>query len=90
MINQQNEQYKSLRARANEEGDRMAKCFQDSHEAYARGDGAAAKSLSNEGKAHKQNMENLNKQAGEWIYIGMSTQLRQDSPVQFFSYDHAL
>ncbi|KAF8647175.1 hypothetical protein AX16_007004 [Volvariella volvacea WC 439] len=58
----------SLRARANEEGDKMARCFQESHEAYARGDGAAAKTLSNQGKAHQQNMERLNRQASQLIF----------------------
>ncbi|KAJ3733653.1 hypothetical protein DFJ43DRAFT_221148 [Lentinula guzmanii] len=61
--------YIDLRKRANEEGDAMAKCFQESHEAYARGDGAGAKELSNEGKEHKQKMEQLNKQASDQIYV---------------------
>jgi predicted regulator of Ras-like GTPase activity (Roadblock/LC7/MglB family) len=42
-----------LRADANVEGDQMAKCFAESHEAYERGDGAGAKQLSNEGKEHQ-------------------------------------
>ncbi|KAJ3781788.1 hypothetical protein GGU10DRAFT_365545 [Lentinula aff. detonsa] len=67
--NQHNPHYIDLRKRANEEGDAMAKCFQESHEAYARGDGAGAKELSNEGKEHKQKMEQLNKQASDWIYV---------------------
>jgi hypothetical protein len=58
----------SLRARANEEGDKMAKCFEDSHEAYARKDGALAKELSNQGKEHKRKMEELNAQASAWIF----------------------
>ncbi|KAJ8583787.1 hypothetical protein M405DRAFT_936997 [Rhizopogon salebrosus TDB-379] len=33
--NQHNEHYMSLRAKANQEGDEMAKCFQQSHEAQA-------------------------------------------------------
>jgi len=48
----------------------MAQCFQQSHEAYARRDGALAKDLSNQGKEHQRNMEELNKQAGDWIFIG--------------------
>ncbi|TFK75272.1 DUF1771-domain-containing protein [Pluteus cervinus] len=58
----------SLRAQANEEGDKMARCFQESHEAYARGDGAAAKALSNEGKAHRASMEQLNDQASHLVF----------------------
>lgn len=69
-MNQQNEQYVSLRARANEEGDQMAQCFERSHQAYAGGDGARAKELSVEGKRHQQEMERLNREASEWIYVG--------------------
>ncbi|PBK88674.1 hypothetical protein ARMGADRAFT_1015796 [Armillaria gallica] len=47
---QSNEYYNDLRVRANKEGDEMARCFSESHEAYNRGDGAAAKDLSNQGK----------------------------------------
>lgn len=46
----------------------MSKCFQEGHEAYARGDGALAKQMSNEGKEHKRKMESLNKQAADWIF----------------------
>jgi hypothetical protein len=69
-INQDNENYLSLRARANEHGDMMAQCFQQSHEAYAHHDGALAKDLSNQGKEHQRMMGELNKQASDWIFIG--------------------
>jgi len=65
---QDNEQYLSLRARANEHGDMMAQYFQQSHEAYARRDGALAKDLSNQGKEHQRKMGELNKQASDWIF----------------------
>lgn len=52
------------------EGDKMSQCFQQSHEAYAHGDGAAAKALSNQGKVHQANMEQLHKQASQIIYTG--------------------
>jgi len=68
-INQQNDHYMRLRADANAEGDKMAKCFAESHEAYGRGDGAGAKELSNEGKEHQAKMNALNKQASDWIFI---------------------
>lgn len=68
-INQQNEQYLSLRARANEAGDAMAQCFERSHQAYASGDKAGAKQLSNEGKRRQQEMEKLNREASEWIFV---------------------
>jgi len=67
-VNQQNEHYTSLRSRAKQEGDQMAQCFEQSHEAYSRGDGALAKELSNKGKAHQREMEGLNKEASEWIF----------------------
>ncbi|KAL0575511.1 hypothetical protein V5O48_006466 [Marasmius crinis-equi] len=67
-VNQANPHYTDLRKRANEEGDQMARCFQESREAYSRGDGAAAKQLSNEGKEHQSKMESLNRQASDWIY----------------------
>jgi len=46
----------------------MEKCFEDSQQAYARHDGALAKSLSDEGKAHKVEMERLNQEASNWIF----------------------
>lgn len=48
----------------------MAQCFQQSHEAYARRDGALAKVLSNQGKEHQRKMADLNKQASDWIFTG--------------------
>ncbi|KAI0063651.1 DUF1771-domain-containing protein [Artomyces pyxidatus] len=71
-INQANEHYVSLRARANAEGDAMARAFDESHAAYERKDGARAKELSNEGKAHQREMERLNGEASEWIFRGAS------------------
>ncbi|KAJ7925211.1 hypothetical protein B0H13DRAFT_1975496 [Mycena leptocephala] len=68
-VNQHNEHYMRLRADANVEGDQMAKCFAESHEAYGRGDGAGAKQLSNEGKEHQRKMIALNKEASDWIFI---------------------
>lgn len=48
----------------------MARAFEQSHAAYARKDGAAAKELSNEGKAHQSEMERLNSEASAWIFRG--------------------
>lgn len=58
----------ALRAKANECGDLMARCFQESHEAYSRGDGARAKELSGQGKQHERTMESLNAEASAWIF----------------------
>ncbi|KAJ7733758.1 hypothetical protein DFH07DRAFT_845337 [Mycena maculata] len=68
-VNQHDAHYMQLRAQANEEGDQMAKCFAESHEAYGRGDGAGAKELSNQGKAHQAKMNSLNQEASAWIFI---------------------
>ncbi|KAJ7084298.1 cytoplasmic protein [Mycena belliarum] len=68
-VNQHDAHYMRLRAQANEEGDAMAKCFSESHSAYERGDGAGAKQLSNDGKEHQRKMNDLNKEASNWIYI---------------------
>lgn len=64
------EQYAALRAQANEQGDLMAKAFKESHEAYARGNGAEAKDLSNQGKEYQRKMQELNKQACDFIFAG--------------------
>ncbi|KAK0215953.1 hypothetical protein EDD85DRAFT_440476 [Armillaria nabsnona] len=63
-----NEYYVNLRARANKEGDEMVRCSIESREAFNRGDRAAAKDLSNQGKNHKQKKEQLHKEASDWIY----------------------
>lgn len=48
----------------------MARAFEQSHAAYERKDGASAKELSNEGKAHQKEMERLNAEASAWIFRG--------------------
>lgn len=48
----------------------MAKCFQQSHEAYSQRNGTLAKQLSNQGKEHQRKMEEFNKQASDWIFGG--------------------
>ncbi len=53
----------------------MARYFSESHEAYNHGDGAAAKDLSNQGKSHKQKMEQLHKEASKWIYLSQCCDL---------------
>jgi hypothetical protein len=69
-VNAHNPEYTALRARANEAGDAMARAFDQSHAAYGSGDGAAAHQLSEQGKAHKREMEQLNEQAARWIFTG--------------------
>jgi len=70
LLNQNNEHYKSLRSRANEEGDAMARCFDESRKAYDAGDGAKAKELSNGGKEHQRRMNEINEEASRWIFEG--------------------
>ncbi len=48
----------------------MARAFEESHAAFGRKDGAAAKELSNEGKAHQREMDRLNAEASAWIFHG--------------------
>ncbi|KAI0356237.1 DUF1771-domain-containing protein [Trametes cingulata] len=72
-VNQHNQYYVDLRARANAAGDEMARNFEEAHKAYERGDGARAKELSNAGKAAQQEMERLNEQAAEWIFKANNT-----------------
>ncbi|GAC75980.1 predicted MutS-related protein [Moesziomyces antarcticus T-34] len=75
-VNQHDANYMNLRNQARSEGDKMAQCFDQSHKAYAQGDGGRAKQLSNEGNAHKANMERLNRQAADWIFMANN----EDSP----------
>jgi hypothetical protein len=48
----------------------MARCFEESHLLYSRGEKAGAKTLSNEGKEYQRKMESLNKEASDWIFLG--------------------
>jgi DNA-nicking Smr family endonuclease len=62
------EEYDRLRNLARQEASKRANCFQRSQEAYQQGDGAAAHSLSQEGKDHGAKMDMYNKQASEFIF----------------------
>jgi len=46
----------------------MGQCFDRAHAAHERGDGAGAKELSNEGHEHQRKMEQLNREAADWIF----------------------
>ncbi|KAL4743331.1 hypothetical protein BDV11DRAFT_122865 [Aspergillus similis] len=61
-------EYDRLRDLARQEASKRNSCFQRSQEAYASGDGAAAKELSEQGKAHGRKMEEYNRQASEFIF----------------------
>ncbi|KAJ5561669.1 hypothetical protein N7535_003869 [Penicillium sp. DV-2018c] len=61
-------EYDRLRGLARQEADKRGQCFSRSKEAYASGDGAGAKQLSEEGKAHGRKMEEYNRQASEFIF----------------------
>ncbi|KAI1337861.1 Smr domain protein [Xylariaceae sp. FL0016] len=61
-------EYDRLRDLAREEAKKRNSCFDRSHQAYERGDGAEAKELSNEGKRHAAKMDEYNKQASDYIF----------------------
>ncbi|KAI2626691.1 Smr domain protein [Hypoxylon sp. NC1633] len=61
-------EYDRLRDLAREEAGKRNSCFDRSHAAYERGDGAEAKELSNEGKRHAAKMDEYNKQASDYIF----------------------
>lgn len=62
--------YTQLRNQARHEGDLAHKCFADSQAAYKSGNGARAKELSNQGKAHQAKQDQLDEQAAAWIFQG--------------------
>jgi len=62
------QEYDRLRDLARSEASKRSNCMQRSQEAYQAGDGGAAHSLSEEGKAHGLKMEQYNKQASEFIF----------------------
>ncbi|KAI9705110.1 MAG: hypothetical protein M1836_006893 [Candelina mexicana] len=61
-------EYDRLRGLARQEQGKRALCFDKAHQAYERGDGAAAHQLSEEGKRHGQMVDQYNKQASEYIF----------------------
>ncbi|KFH41249.1 Smr domain-containing protein C11H11.03c-like protein [Hapsidospora chrysogenum ATCC 11550] len=61
-------EYDRLRDLARAEAEKRNSCFERSKRAYADGDGAAAKDLSNQGKAHDRKMDEYNEQAAEFIF----------------------
>lgn len=64
------ERYESLRTRAIKAGNSMAAAFEESHQAYDRGERKRAKELSNEGKLWREKMETLNLEASELVFKG--------------------
>ncbi|KAL6853129.1 hypothetical protein J3F83DRAFT_558558 [Trichoderma novae-zelandiae] len=61
-------EYDRLRALARAEANKRGDCFERSRRAYEDGDGARAKELSNEGKAHDAKVREYNRQASEYIF----------------------
>ncbi|PTB67863.1 DUF1771-domain-containing protein [Trichoderma citrinoviride] len=61
-------EYDRLRDLARAEANKRNDCFERSRRAYEDGDGARAKELSNEGKAHDAKMREYNRQASEYIF----------------------
>ena len=50
----------------------MSSAFDQSRDAYNRGDHAAAKQFSTQGKEHQRKMEEYNQEASDWIFKGSS------------------
>ncbi|KAM5359101.1 hypothetical protein ACJZ2D_014744 [Fusarium nematophilum] len=61
-------EYDRLRDLARAEAEKRNDCFARSRQAYEDGDGAGAKELSNEGKAHAARMDDYNQQASDFIF----------------------
>ncbi|KAH8171983.1 smr domain-containing protein [Sarocladium implicatum] len=61
-------EYDRLRDLARAEAKKRNSCFDRSQQAYKSGDGAGAKQLSNQGKAHDAKMDDYNRQASEYIF----------------------
>lgn len=61
-------EYDRLRDLARQEAGKRSSCLARSQQAFASGDGAAARSLSEEGKQHGAQMAQYNKQASEFIF----------------------
>ncbi|KMU90622.1 smr domain-containing protein [Coccidioides immitis H538.4] len=61
-------EYDRLRDLARQEAAKRSSCFERSQQAYAAGDGALAKELSEQGKAHGRKMEEYNRQASQFIF----------------------
>ena len=59
-----------LRKRARDAGAAMGLCFVESMKAHDSDDHPLAKELSKEGKEHQAKMEDLDRQAADWIYLG--------------------
>lgn len=77
--NQHDSNYMALRADANREGDQMAQLFHQAHNAHESGNGADAKRLADEAREHEQKMEELNRQASDWIFHGIDVSINSPS-----------
>ncbi|KAI1310971.1 hypothetical protein F5Y03DRAFT_344611 [Xylaria venustula] len=60
--------YETLIQKGRDEADKRETCMKRAHEAYERGDGAAAKQLSNEGKRHAAKADHYFSQANDTIF----------------------
>ncbi|OAX33897.1 hypothetical protein K503DRAFT_484112 [Rhizopogon vinicolor AM-OR11-026] len=67
-LNKQNPYYTGLRERANQEGDEVDRCFQQSDEACERGESVRGQELREEGEEHEYARDALNAEASAWIF----------------------
>ncbi|KAK5629742.1 hypothetical protein RRF57_005457 [Xylaria bambusicola] len=75
-------EYKDLREQARDEDKQRNKCFKESREAYNNGDGARAKQLSNEGKKHGKESDDLDKKASDKIFKANNPEYKEGSPLE--------
>ncbi|KLO18407.1 DUF1771-domain-containing protein [Schizopora paradoxa] len=68
LANSSDQHYTSLRSEAREKYAQMGSCFERSRAVYSSGDGAGAKSLSDEGHALQAEARRLDAQAADWIF----------------------
>lgn len=64
---------------AHEEAQKRGRCFERSRAAYSSGDGAAAHTLSEEGKRHGEAMDHYNAQARDFIFRANNASLPADT-----------
>ncbi|KAH7092219.1 hypothetical protein FB567DRAFT_488872 [Paraphoma chrysanthemicola] len=69
-------EYDRLRDLARQEAAKRSSCFDRAHQAYESGDGAAAHTLSEEGKQHAAKMEQYNRQARDYIFRANNAESR--------------
>jgi len=58
----------------------MTRCLEESKQAYASGDEAGGKALSDEGSEYEEKMRQLNKEAAAWLFESESCHCKSIIP----------